>query len=58
MDLQSEIARLERRQAEARTFCAEMRKPTPMPWPFAIGGIIVGAAIFGAGMMFAKVVGV
>ncbi len=52
--LQSLIARISRKQNEVRQFCAEMHKPPTMPWLFAIGGMIVGAALFGAGAAFMK----
>lgn len=58
MDIQSEIARIDRMQEETRTFCAEMRKPPPAPWQIAIIGMAAGATLFGGGMVFAKLIGV
>jgi hypothetical protein len=56
MDLEGHIAHIERSQNELRRFCADTRETTLAPWPFGIGGMITGAAIFAAGMGFAKVV--
>jgi len=39
MNVQDAIANIEQRQAETRTFCAEMHKPAPMPWLFAISAM-------------------
>ena len=58
MDLQSEIARISRKQNEVRQFCTEMRKPASAPWPLLVASMAAGAALFGGGMLFAKVIGV
>lgn len=57
MDLQSEIARISRKQNEVRQFVAETHKQDAVVWPFAIGGIIVGAGLFAAGTAFARIMG-
>jgi hypothetical protein len=65
MKQQAQIARIERQQAEVRAFVAEQRKfesdwndqcrdMALAPWQFAIGGMIVGAALFAAGMALVK----
>lgn len=57
MNLQEHIAHIERSQNEVRRFVAETRKPDPAPWPLLLAGMVVGAALFGAGMGFARLVG-
>lgn len=58
MNRQEQIARIERNQAEVREFVAEqhrlMRDESRVGWPFAIGGMTAGAALFGAGAAFMK----
>lgn len=58
MDLQEHIAHIERSQNEVRRFVAETRDPDSAPWPLLLTGMLVGAALFGAGMGFARLVGV
>jgi len=58
MDQQEQIARIERAQEETRAFVAEQRARAPKAlnvWPFAVAGMVAGAALFGAGMMFVAV---
>ncbi|WOH76440.1 hypothetical protein RX330_15660 [Bradyrhizobium sp. NDS-1] len=61
MNLQQQIAYIERKQEDARRFAAEQRalvaKDARMLWPFPVGGMVAGAAVFGAGMVFAKLIG-
>lgn len=61
MNLQQQIARIDRVQDETRKFAAEQRasiaKDARTLWLFPVGGMIVGAALFGAGMAFAKLLG-
>lgn len=61
MNQQETIARLGRAQEETRKFAAEQRvliaKDARTLWPFPIGGMVAGAALFGAGMAFAKLIG-
>ncbi|WP_038935958.1 hypothetical protein [Bradyrhizobium japonicum] len=61
MNLQERIARLDRAQEETRKFAAEqdalIAKDTRMLWLFPIGGMVAGAALFGAGMAFSKLIG-
>lgn len=58
MTLQEHIAYIAQRQNEAREFAAQMRagseNDTGIPWAAAIGGLVLGATIFGAGMLFGK----
>jgi len=46
-----------RTQGAVRQFITETRKPDLAPWPFVVGGIIIGAALFGAGAAFIKLAG-
>ncbi|WP_425991079.1 hypothetical protein [Afipia sp. DC4300-2b1] len=61
MNLQEQIARIEQRQEEVRRCSAEMRATSAQDgravWIFPLGGIIAGAAIFGAGAVMMKVLG-
>lgn len=61
MDLQEQIARIDRAQEEIRKFAAEqpalIAKDARTLWLFPIGGMIAGAALFGGGMIFAKLMG-
>lgn len=60
MNLQAEIKRIAQRQEDVRRFSAEMRaasaKDARTLWMYPVGGMILGAAIFAAGMGFAKVI--
>jgi hypothetical protein len=60
MDIQEQVARIEKTQEETRKFAAETRKITRdwalAPWQVAIGGMTAGAALFGAGAAFMKFV--
>lgn len=58
MDLQTEMDRINRAQDEVRRFCADTRKPEPTLWLFVAGGSLLGATLFGLGMMFERVIGV
>jgi len=61
MDQQEQIARIERAQEETRKFAAETRKITRdtalAPWQIVITAMTAGAALFGAGAAFTKLVG-
>ncbi|MBR1128409.1 hypothetical protein [Bradyrhizobium iriomotense] len=61
MNLQERIAHIDRAQKETRKFAAEQRAPIAKDaqplWPFPIGGMVAGAALFGAGMACAKLLG-
>ncbi|MBR1032295.1 hypothetical protein [Bradyrhizobium liaoningense] len=61
MNLHEKIARIDRAQEETRKFAAEQRafiaKDARTLWLFPIGGMVAGAALFGAGMAFAKLIG-
>ncbi|MBR1131927.1 hypothetical protein [Bradyrhizobium iriomotense] len=61
MDQQEQVARIERMQEETRKFAAEQRvliaKDARTLWLFPVGGMVAGAALFGAGMAFAKLIG-
>lgn len=61
MNLQEQIVRIDRAQEEARKFAAEQRaliaKDARRLWLFPIGGMVAGAALFGAGMAFMKLLG-
>jgi hypothetical protein len=61
MDQQEQIARIEKTQEETRKFAAETRKITRdwalAPWQMAITGMAAGAALFGAGAAFMKLLG-
>ncbi|MGY4306407.1 putative membrane protein YedE/YeeE [Bradyrhizobium sp. USDA 4369] len=60
MDLQERIARIDRAQEETRQFAAEqdalVAKDARTLWLFPLGGMVIGAALFGAGMVFAKLI--
>lgn len=61
MNQQRRIAYIAQRQEEVRHFAAEQRaliaKDARTLWLFPIGGMVVGAALFGAGMAFTKLIG-
>lgn len=61
MTLDDQIAYIEQRQREVRRFSAEMRalsvKDARTLWMYPVGGMILGAALFAAGMTFAKLIG-
>lgn len=65
-DPQEQIAHIERSIEETRKFCVEQHarmatwehKPDPAPWPILLAGMVVGAALFGAGIAFMKLQGV
>lgn len=58
MDLQEQIARIEKMQEETRKYAAETRKIRRdyelAAWQIAITGMAAGAALFGAGAAFIK----
>lgn len=60
MDLQEQIARIERHQEETRKFSAETRKllrdASLAPWQLAVTLMAAGAGLFGAGAAFVKLV--
>lgn len=61
MDQQEQVARIERMQEETRKFAAEqrkiMREVVLAPWQLVITAMTAGAALFGAGAAFMKIVG-
>ncbi|MCS3895156.1 hypothetical protein M2171_004289 [Bradyrhizobium japonicum USDA 38] len=61
MHQQEQIARIDRAQEEIRKFAAEQRaliaKDARSLWLFPVGGMVAGAALFGAGMAFMKLMG-
>ena len=60
MNMTDEIARIEQAQRDVRGYVAAMHKSSErenvVAAMFAIGGIALGAALFGAGMAFAKLI--
>ncbi len=60
MNLQEQVARIERQQDEARRFSAEMRaasaKDDRTLWIYPISGMIAGAACVAVGMVFARLI--
>jgi len=68
MDQQEQIARIERAQEEVRKFVAEQHKLTAearkltrdaalAPWQLVVTAMTAGAALFGAGAAFTKLMG-
>lgn len=61
MNQQETIARLGRAQEEVRQFASEQDAPIAKDartlWLFPIGGMVAGAALFGAGLAFMKLMG-
>ncbi|MHC2514604.1 hypothetical protein [Bradyrhizobium diazoefficiens] len=61
MNLKERIARIDRAQEETRNFSAEHHafaaRNARWIWLFPIGGMVAGAALFGAGMACAKLLG-
>ena len=61
MNQQEQIARIQKNQADVRTFVAEQHKlsqaQTSEAWKLATGGMIAGAALFAAGMAFMRLIG-
>lgn len=61
MTFQDCVAHIEQRQSEIRVFCAEQRalnaRDSRTPWIYPLGGIAAGTTLFGAGMMFARLLG-
>lgn len=58
MDQQEQVMRIERGQEETRKFAAEahktMRDASLAPWQLALTAMTTGAALFGAGAAFMK----
>lgn len=61
MDQQEQIVRINRLIEESQKFSAEMRlraqKDDRQLWIYPISGMIAGAALFGAGAAFMKLLG-
>lgn len=61
MDQVEQVARIERMQEETRKFFAETRKidkdRSLAPWQIVITAMTAGAALFGAGAAFIKILG-
>ena len=61
MDLQEQIARIELKQVKVRAVVAEqhafLAKDARAVSMFPVGGMIAGAALFGAGAAFMKLLG-
>ena len=62
MDQQEQIATIQRKQAEVRAFVDEQdrlidRDNARGVWPIALGAMVVGAALFGAGAAFVRFFG-
>jgi hypothetical protein len=61
LELDEQVARIERMQEETRKFATEQRKISAeiqiMPWQFVITAMGTGAAIFAAGAAFLKLLG-
>ncbi|WP_316172834.1 hypothetical protein [Bradyrhizobium sp. SZCCHNRI2049] len=68
MDQQEQIARIERAQEETRKFVTEQHKLTAearkltrdaslAPWQLVVTAMTAGAALFGAGAAFTKLMG-
>ncbi|WP_316219052.1 hypothetical protein [Bradyrhizobium sp. SZCCHNR2026] len=68
MDQQEQIARIERAQEETRKFAAEQHKLSAetrkitrdtnlAPWQLVLSAMTAGAALFGAGAAFTKLMG-
>jgi len=67
-DLEEQLGRLRRAREESEKFVAEQRKLTAeamklerdrmlAPWQIALSGMAAGAALFGAGAAFIKILG-
>lgn len=67
-DLQEQLGRIRRAREESEKFVAEQRKLTAeaakldrdrmvAPWQIALSGMAAGAAFFGAGAAFIKILG-
>jgi hypothetical protein len=67
-DLEEQPGRIRRVREESETFVAEQKKHTakslkldrgrmPAPWRIALSGMAAGAAFFGAGTAFVKILG-
>lgn len=61
MNQQEQIASIQQKQADVRKFVAEQHKlsqaATFESWQLVFGGVIAGAALFGAGAAFMKLFG-
>lgn len=67
-DLEEQLGRIRRAREESEKFVAEQRKLTAeaakldrdrmlAPWQIALSGMAAGAAFFGAGAAFVKILG-
>jgi hypothetical protein len=67
-DLEEQLGRIRRAREESEKFVAEQRKLTAeamklerdrmlAPWQIALSGMAAGAALFGAGAAFIKILG-
>lgn len=68
LDIEEQVARIRRAREESEKFVAEQRKLMAeaqkldrdrvlAPWQFALSGMAAGAAFFGAGAAFIKLIG-